>query len=714
MRNPACGSQLLPIVPLAIAAIAMLSAAADDLPSIPTPKRPVTDDYSGMKIVDDYRWLEPAADAEVRTWTNQQNARTRAYLDALPSKASIAETLTRLYSSNSARYSALSLRGSTLFAIKRQPPKLQSFLVTNSSLDNPASETVVVDPNALDPSGSTAIDFYVPSLDGKLVAVSLSKSGSEDGSVSVFEVATGKRLPDLIPRVNGATAGGSVAWNQDSSGFWYTRYPHTGERPAADLDFYQQVYFHRLGAPVSSDADSLHRELPRIAELALQTSDDGKFLLLRVANGDGGEFLHFMFGPDRQWHQITRFVDQTSSASFAADDSLFLLSRQDAPMGKILQLAAPSFALADAKTVVSAGRSSIDGFVAAGSHLYLSYMAGGPSKLLDKETGKEAKPIEIPPVSSVNELVKASGDQLLYDNESFVQPSAWYLYDPSTGQSKKTGMAQTSPADFSDVEVLRATAISKDGTHVPINILRRKGTKLDGNNPTLLTGYGGYNINESPAFSARRRIWLDHGGVWVVANLRGGGEFGEAWHEQGRLTKKQNVFDDFIACAEYLIKTKYTNPKKLAIEGGSNGGLLMGAALTQRPDLFRAVVSHVGIYDMLRVEQSPNGAFNVTEFGTVKERDQFQALFAYSPYHHVKDGTDYPAVLFLTGDNDGRVDPMNSRKMTARLQAATHSNLPVLLRTSSGSGHGIGTALNERIAQDVDVFSFLFEELGMK
>jgi prolyl oligopeptidase len=271
-----------------------------------------------------------------------------------------------------------------------------------------------------------------------------------------------------------------------------------------------------------------------------------------------------------------------------------------------------------------------------------------------------------------------------------------------------------SPASFSDVEVIRVSAISKDNTRVPMNILRRKGTKLDGNNPTLLYGYGGYGINESPAFSARRRAWLDHGGVWVTANLRGGAEFGDSWHEQGRLTKKQNVFDDFIACAEYLIKSKYTSPEKLAIEGGSNGGLLMGAALTQRPELFRAVVSHVGIYDMLRVETFPNGAFNVTEFGTVKETEQFKALYAYSPYHHVKDGTDYPAVLFLTGDNDGRVDPMNSRKMTARLQAATHSGRPVFLRTSSGSGHGIGTALNERIEQDADVFAFLFDQLGIK
>jgi prolyl oligopeptidase len=302
----------------------------------------------------------------------------------------------------------------------------------------------------------------------------------------------------------------------------------------------------------------------------------------------------------------------------------------------------------------------------------------------------------------------------LFATQSFVEPPAWYRYNPASGQISKTALFQTSPASFGDVEVLRQAAISKDGTHIPMSILRRKGTKLDGNNPTLLTGYGGYGINQSPNFSVRRRLWLDHGGVWVIANLRGGAENGENWHEQGRLAKKQNVFDDFIACAEYLMKAKYTNPDKLAVEGRSNGGLLMGAALTQRPDLFRAVVSHVGIYDMLRFELFPNGVFNVTEFGTVKERDQFQALYAYSPYHRVKDGTNYPAVLFLAGDNDGRVDPMNSRKMTARLQAATRSDRPIFLRTNSNAGHGIGAALDDRISQDVDVFTFLFDQLGVK
>jgi len=275
-------------------------------------------------------------------------------------------------------------------------------------------------------------------------------------------------------------------------------------------------------------------------------------------------------------------------------------------------------------------------------------------------------------------------------------------------------LKHTPPVDFSDIRVEREFAISKDGTKIPINIMCKKSTDLTGSNPTLLYAYGGYGISMRPRFDFEHRLWFDRGGVYVVANIRGGGEFGEAWHLAGNLTKKQNVFDDFAACARHLIERGYTRPDKLAVEGGSNGGLLMGAFLTQNPGLARAVVAHVGIYDMLRVELDPNGAFNVTEFGTVKDPAQYRALRAYSPFHNVTDGTKYPAVFFLAGEKDGRVNPSNSRKMTARLQAATASANPILVRLSRASGHGMGTALSEKIAQQADVFAFLFEQLGMK
>src|SRR5581483_8644013 len=302
-------------------------------------------------------------------------------------------------------------------------------------------------------------------------------------------------------------------------------------------------------------------------------------------------------------------------------------------------------------------------------------------------------------------------DDILYEAQSYVTPPAYYRTGPSTPPAK-TALASVSPVDFSDVQVTRTEATSMDGTRVPLNIIMRKGTPLDAANPTLLYGYGGYNISEVPAFSALRRLWLEQGGIYVVANIRGGGEFGEAWHRAGNLTKKQNVFDDFYAAATFLVDRRYTSSAKLAIMGGSNGGLLMGAALTQHPEMYRAVVSHVGIYDMMRFELYPNGAFNVTEFGSVSDPAQFRALYAYSPYHHVVDGTKYPAVVLFSGTNDPRVNPADSRKFAARLQAATASDRPILLRIS-GSGHGFGTSLSEGLSQTVDQYAFLFWQLAM-
>jgi prolyl oligopeptidase len=343
---------------------------------------------------------------------------------------------------------------------------------------------------------------------------------------------------------------------------------------------------------------------------------------------------------------------------------------------------------------------------------------GGPSSLrIVDHQGVPVGEIPVEPVSAVWRLVREAGDTILFISSTFLTPLGWSRYDPVVGEVMRTALFGSSPADFSDCEVVRDFAVSRDGTRVPINIIRRKGTVLDGNNPVLLTGYGGYGISYSPSFSPRYRLWLDMGGVVVIANLRGGGEYGDDWHKAGNLENKQNVFDDFIACAEHLVSGNYTRPGRLCIEGASNGGLLMGAVLTQRPELFRAVVSHVGIYDMLRVEQDPNGAFNVTEFGTVAKPTQFEALYDYSPYHRVQPGTVYPAVFLTAGENDGRVLAYHSRKMAALLQASaasgasTASDNPVLLRTNT-SGHGIGTALDETIDEDADVFAFLYSRLN--
>ncbi|MFM7605154.1 MAG: prolyl oligopeptidase family serine peptidase [Prosthecobacter sp.] len=681
----------------------------------PTEKKPVTDEYHGVKVVDDYRWLEETGSPVVKAWTEAQNNHSRAWLDARPDREGIAKQLTALYAQDTPSHSGLVAVPDRLFALKFQPPKQQRLLVTLASADDLASEKVVLDPNEIEPKGQVAMDWYVPSPDGKLIAVCLSEHGSEDGTLHFYRTETGERLPDRIPRVQYPTGGGSVAWTPDNSAVFYTRYPHAGERPEADLNFYQQIYFHKLGTPTGSDEYSNGRDFPRIAEIELHTSEDGRWLLASVANGDGGEFSHHLRETKEGavWRQITRHEDGVKEITFRHDgDSLYVRSVKDAPRGKVLRFATDGV-LADAKVVVPETEAVIEAISLTSKFLITADMIGGPSRLRQFDLdGKNEREVPMPTASGIGGLL-VTGERLLFRQTSFVAPAAWMLYDPVEASVKKTALFNTAPVDFSDIEAVREFAISKDGTKVPVNILHRKGTKLDGSNPTLLYAYGGYGICMRPSFNFEHRLWFDRGGIYVVANIRGGGEYGEEWHLAGNLTKKQNVFDDFAACAQHLIKRGYTSSAKLAVEGGSNGGLLMGAFLTQNPQLPRAVVAHVGLYDMLRVELDPNGAFNVTEFGTVKDPAQFRALHAYSPFHQVKDATAYPAVFFLAGETDGRVNPAHSRRMTARLQAATTSKNPILARFSSASGHGMGTALSEKIAQKADVFAFLFDQLGM-
>jgi prolyl oligopeptidase len=702
---------------LALGLCPMLLSAAPDpaaLPEVPAPREPVTNRYHGTAVVDDYQWLENGAAPTVRAWTREQNARTRLYFEHLPYRTGLAQELTQLQDDVSARFSGLVQRKERWFALRFKPPQQQPVLVRLSSIFPPVLWRVIFDPNTYSTNGGVSIDWFVPSPDGRVVAVSFSEGGSEQGSLHFFETDTGKEIPDEIPRVQYPTAGGSAAWAPDGSGILYTRYPAPGERPAEDMHFFQQIWFHRLRTPLSEDKYELGKEFPRIAEIDLQTSDDGEWMLASVANGDGGEYAHYVRDAAGHWQQVTRFEDKVTGVRFGPDRALYLLSCKEAPRGRILRLPLSLLKLVSATEVMPEREGVVQDFIMCTNGLFVSRLQGGPSSLeYVRETG--AKPVDIPilPVSSVGGLQCWRSDGLLFGNTSFLKPTGWYMYNPLSGEVQRTGIMMSSPVDFDDIEVVREYAVSKDGTRVPLNILRKKGLKMDGQNPTLLTGYGGYGISLTPGFDPSRRIWFDAGGVYVVANLRGGGEYGEAWHKAGNLTQKQHVFEDFIAAAEHLIVRRYTSPAKLAVQGGSNGGLLMGAFLTQRPELARAVVARVGIYDMLRVELDPNGQFNVTEFGTVKDPEQFKALEAYSPFHHVRDGVNYPAVLLTTGENDGRVNPAQSRKMAARLQSATSSGLPVLFRSTAGAGHGVGTALKERTAEQADIYAFLFDQLGI-
>ncbi len=680
-----------------------------------TPKIAVTDTYHGVEVTEQYRWLEDHKDPKVRAWNDAQHAYARSILDALPDRPAIQKRLQGLLGEETPSYYRIKHRNGTLFALKRQPPHEQSILVAMESADDPSSERVVLDLNVLNPEATTTIDFYSPSPDGKVLAVSLSEKGSEIGDLFFYDIVSGKRLGDRIPYVNGPTAGGSIAWFKDGTGVFYTRYPRAGERPEEDLAFYQQVYCHRLGTPTEEDTYEVGKDFPRIAEIRLDASHDGTLFLATVANGDGGEYAHYLRDKSGKWAQVTQFDEGICAVRFGPDNSLYMLSYQDAPNGRILRMVAGETDTRKAKVVVPESDVSIYEYLPTDSRLYVIDMAGGPRdiRMFDLQ-GKLLSPIRTPPVSSAGSLVDLGDDNILFNGSSFVAPPTWYRFEADKNETHKTALIKKCSATFDDIEVVREFAVSKDGTKIPMNIMQKKGTQLDGKNPTILYGYGGYGICKSPEFDVTRRLWFDQGGVYVVANIRGGGEYGEDWHKEGYLTNKQNVFDDFIACANYLIDSAYTTPKKLAIWGGSNGGLLMGAVMTQHPELFRVVVSRAGVYDMLRTELEPNGVFNITEYGTVKDPEQFRALYAYSPYHHVVEGTAYPAVLFTVGTFDGRVNPWQSRKMLAALQEANSSDYPLLMRTSEASGHGHRGGLTENVNKKADQYAFLMDQLGMK
>lgn len=682
--------------------------------------RAVRDVYHGVEVDDPYRWLENWNDPKVRAWSDAQNAYARGILDRLPGVAEISARVKEIVEAASVSYYSLVWRPGRLFAEKNQPPLNQPLLVAMNSADEPTTEKVILNLNALDSAGGKSMDWYVPSPDGSLVGVSLSAGGSESGDVHIFDVETGGALADVIPRVNGGTASGDMAWSPDGKGFYYTRYPRSGERPAEDMDFFQQVWYHELGTPGDKDRYVLGKDFPRIAEIKLDMDDASGRLLVTVQYGDSGRFACFIVEPHGEAKQVASFDDGVVEAAWGRASDLYLISRREAPRGKILHLS-PADAPLDkavvlipetADTIISSFGSSL--FAAAASRIYVTYQIGGPSEV--RAFSLDGRPLEKPaaaPLSSVQQIAPLDDDALLFLNSSYVEPSAWYRYDPVARATKKTALFSTTPVNFSDAEIVREFAVSRDGTKVPVDIIMPKGIALDGSHPALLYGYGGYRVNMSPGFSALRHIWIEQGVVYAVAVTRGGGEFGEEWHQAGALTQKQNVFDDFAAAMEHLVTRGYTRPQKLAIMGGSNGGLLMGAMITQHPGLFKATVSSVGIYDMLRNELTPNGTFNIPEYGSVKDKAQFEALYAYSPYHHVRKGVAYPAVLFMTGANDPRVDPMHSRKMTALLQASTSSANPVLLRTSSTTGHGFGTPLAERIKEYVDELAFLFYQLGV-
>jgi prolyl oligopeptidase len=676
---------------------------------------PVHDTYHGVTVGDPYRWLE-ADDPRTQRWVDDHDRHARDVLDHLPEVGAIRTELTGMLRAPITTYSGVRAAGGLLFALRMQPDKEQPQLVVMADAESAESARLVLDPTARGGAHAT-IDWYVPSPNGMHVAVSLSEGGSESGTLHIVDL-DGRDVDWPIPDVQRGTGGGDVAWTPDGKGLFYTRYPAPGEKPEAERGFWLQVWFHPLDG--SGDHYEMGRDLPKIAEIMLDSDARGR-VIASVQNGDGGVFRHYLRDAAGAWRQLDDWSDEIVWVGFGESYDLWLVSRHGAPKGKVMRLAGDARTAAEAQLVVPEGNDTIVtefpdewGLVVTDDRLYATYQTGGPSEVRAFAlTGKPQPGPQLPPISRVSPPPLAWRDGLLIAATSYTVPLTWYRYAPVAGTVEVAAMSQKPPVDLSGFEVSRAFATSKDGTQVPLNIMWPKGAPRDGSVRCVVTGYGGFAIDFSPATPVTYAPLLHRGFCFVAVNLRGGAEFGEAWHRAGMLTQKQHVFDDFAAALEYLAANKYSQPSRLAIEGGSNGGLLMGALLTQHPELVRAVVAMVGIFDMLRNELTANGSYNVPEYGSVADAAQFQAMYAYSPYHHVRAGAKYPAVLFTTGANDARVAPWHSRKMTAALEAADPS-ATVLLRISRTSGHGAGTDTTELIDRMAHVDAFILAQLGGK
>jgi prolyl oligopeptidase len=692
---------------------------------IDTRRMPVETTYHGVVVSEDYRWLEDGSSEETKAWTAEQNARTRAVLDGLPGYAATRRRVAEIVRAESVTWGRVSYderfegprrAGVGYLVLKREPPRQQPFLVALAGLDDVSGARVVVDPNTMDETGSTTIDWFVPSPDGRLVAVSISSHGTEEGTLHLFDIESRAPVDATIPRVNVGTTGGSLAWAGDSSAFWYTRGPAPGERPDQDLSFFQEVWHHVVGETLDRDRPDGPGPLadPRIVEHRLDVSPDALWVMARAQRGDGGEWQIFL-RPQRggDWWPVAGAPDRCVAAVFGGE-ALYLLSRARSPRGEILRLTlAEGVTVAQAQCVVPAADVNIEGLAATESRLWLLDIDGGPSGLRVCESdGGNLTRIDVPPVSAIESLGALDVHEVAYVMQSLTRPRVWWRAG-GDASPRRTALADVAPFELSSSRVRREFATSADGTRVPMTIVSPAGAPRDGSAAALLTAYGGFGVSLKPRFDVTNLLWLEHGGVLVVANLRGGGEYGEEWHHGGRLTAKQHVFDDFAACARHLAATGVTSGERLGIMGGSNGGLLVCATLTQHPEIVRVAVARVPVADMLRAELHPNGAFVATELGSVDDREQFEALLAYSPYHRVRDGVAYPATLLTGGESDPRVDAYHPRKMAARLQAATSGDEPILLRVEAG-GHGIGSSLDEDVAELTDIYAFIFDRLGIR
>jgi len=685
-----------------------------EVPAMPPPtrKHDVAETFFGTTVHDPYRWLEQADASAVKQWIAAQNVYTEKVMDGFKDAKAIARRVGELALTSTQQFDP-EIVGSSLFYMRQTPPQPQAVLVAQGWPNGKAR--VLVDPNGA--HGSIAITGYWPSPDGKYVAYGTAEGGNEETTIRFIEVATGKTLPDALPRAGGGTTPQALVWDADGAGVTYVRLP--SGVPADQSQFNAALYHHALGSDAKTDTLEFGKGLSKVAEYTLLGSGDGQHAAALVHAGDGAPDAVYLRNDRGPWKLAlgteanVRAASEINQGAAWDGDRLLVIAYQDAPRGKLLALDANG----KAKLLVpELQRNWAMHSVAPVKGGFLITEVRGPDwrvQFYDAEGGF-IRTVGLPETGIAIGAIASSANssRALITYAGWTIPTRWVEYDAALDTSK--AVFEVKPAaDYSNVVVHRLDATSKDGTKIPVTVIAMKGVTPNGARPTILYGYGGFGITTAPRFLGSTLAWLERGGVYAVANIRGGGEFGEGWHEAGMLSKKQNVFDDFYAAAQALVQQHWTDPAHLGIMGGSNGGLLMGAALTQHPNQYRAVVSLVGIYDMLRVELWPNGQYNISEYGTVTKKADFDWLRAYSPLQNVKPGTAYPAVLLITGVNDPRVAPWQSRKFAAALQAANTSKHPILLLTRMNEGHGVTASFSQRVGNAAAAMSFFAQELGL-
>ena len=675
-------------------------------------KRPLEETLHGVKIVDNYRWLEDGTSPETQKWVAEEMAYTRGVLDPLPGRDAIHKRLTELLSIGSLTQPQMG--GKYYFYTRREGMQNQPVLYVREGVDG--KDRVLVDANQLAADGTIALDWYQASKNGKYLAYGTSPSGSEMSTLHIIETKTGTALPDTIERTRAC----SIAWMLDNSGFYYTRYPKKGDVPEGQEMYNRHVFYHELGTDPETDTKIFGEGRDAEDWPNVSLDNDGQLLLIAVEQGWTKSELFLM--DLKKGTPPTRI---TTGKNFLYDGSvyngrLYITTNEDAPRYRVFVAEAGNYERDDWKEIIPQTGSVLQGVGVWGGKLFTQYEQNATSQLkIFNIDGTMIKELTLPALGTVfGSDGKWDRDEIFYGFLSFTVPPTVYRYDLKSGTTSQWAKVDAPSIDPSAYEVNQEWFQSKDGTRVPMFVVNRKGVKKDGHNPTLLTAYGGFNVSLTPSFSRTAYLWMEHGGVYAVANLRGGAEFGEDWHRAGMLGSKQNVFDDMIAAAEHLIAEKYTDKDHLAIQGGSNGGLLMGAMITQRPDLFRAVVCQVPLLDMLRYQNFQIAKLWIPEYGSSDNPEQFKWLYAYSPYHHVKAGTEYPAVLFMTADFDTRVDPMHAKKMAALMQDEAKNGSsrtrPILLRIEAKAGHGAGKPVTKQIEEFTDVYEFLFWQLGVR